>query len=162
MFALAAGATAAEAQGTRGKGGLPATTGFPIPRFVTLRSSEVNLRAGPSVNYPIEWVFTRKDMPVEITAEFDTWRRIRDWQGSEGWVHQQMLSGKRGVVITGSTRSLRAEPRADAGVVAQANPGVMGALLRCNGPWCQVDLKGYRGWLQRSEFWGVYDNETVN
>lgn len=154
--------TADAAEATRGKGGLPASTGLPIPRFVTLRSSEVNLRSGPSVNYPIEWVFVRKDMPVEITAEFDTWRRIRDWEGSEGWVHQSMLSGKRGAVVTGAVRSLHSDPNPNSSVVAQAKPGVIGALMKCNGAWCQVDLKGYRGWLQRNEFWGVYENEALN
>lgn len=151
----------AAAESKRGTGGVPQPTGLPIPRFVSLRSSEVNVRSGPSVNYPIEWVFQRKDMPVEVTAEFDTWRRIRDWQGTEGWVHQTMLSSKRGVVVTGQARLLRAEPDAAAPAVAQANIGVMGALLRCAGPWCQVDLKGYRGWLRRDEMWGVKENETL-
>ena len=144
---------------------LPRSSGLPVPRFVTLRSNEVNLRAGPNVNYPIEWVFVRKDMPVEITAEFDTWRRIRDWEGSEGWVHQSMLSGKRGVVVMGGQnvqRVLRKEPNPYADTVAVVKPGVMGALLKCNESWCQVDLKGYRGWLQRGDFWGVYEKETLN
>lgn len=134
-------------------------TGLPVPRFVTLRSGEVNVRAGPGVRYPVEWVFTRKEMPVEITAEFDTWRRIRDWEGSEGWVHQSMLSGKRGVVVKGEQRSIRKEPAADATAVARAQPGVMGWLSKCKGEWCQVDLKGYKGWLKRGEVWGVYPDE---
>jgi SH3-like domain-containing protein len=137
------------------------STGLPLPRFVTLRSGEVNARTGPGVRYPVEWVFVRKEMPVEITAEFDTWRRIRDWEGSEGWVHQSMLSGKRGVVIRGETRTLRREARADAPMVARAQPGVMGWLHKCQGDWCQVELQGYRGWLTRSEIWGVYANERV-
>ncbi|AIB13175.1 hypothetical protein ABAZ39_14515 [Azospirillum argentinense] len=135
-------------------------SGLPIPRFVSLRSGEVNARTGPNVRYPIEWVFTRKEMPVEITQEFDTWRRIRDWEGSEGWVHQSMLSGKRSIVITGDIRTVRKEPRGDAAVVARAQPGVIGWLRKCKGEWCEVDLKGYRGWMSRGEFWGAYKDET--
>ncbi len=134
-------------------------TGLPVPRFVTLRSSEANLRTGPGVSYPVEWVFVRKEMPVEITAEFDTWRRIRDWEGSEGWVHQSMLSGKRAVIVMSEQRTIRRDPTTDAGVVARVQPGVIGALTKCKGEWCQVDMKGYKGWLKRSDVWGVYSNE---
>ncbi|WP_029010743.1 SH3 domain-containing protein [Azospirillum halopraeferens] len=136
-------------------------SGLPVPRFVTLRSDEVNVRTGPGVRYPVEWVFVRRGMPVEITAEFDTWRRIRDWEGSEGWVHQSLLSGNRAVVIVGTTRALRAQPSDSAGTVAMAEPGVMGALERCTGPWCRVEMKGFKGWLTRDEVWGVYPDEAV-
>ena len=75
----------------------PGRTGLPLPRFVTLRANEVNLRSGPGTRYPIDWVYRRSGMPVEIIDEFDTWRRIRDWQGTEGWVHQSMVQGRRGI-----------------------------------------------------------------
>jgi SH3-like domain-containing protein len=153
---LAAAATAVPAQAA---GKEKQATGLPVPRFVTLRSGEVNVRTGPGVRYPVEWVFTRKEMPVEITAEFDTWRRIRDWEGSEGWVHQSMLSGKRGVVVLGAQRVVRREPQPESPTVARAQPGVMGWLSKCKGEWCQVDLKGYKGWLKRAEVWGVYPDE---
>lgn len=149
------------ADGARRERGLQ-TTGLPLPRFVTLRSGEVNVRTGPNTTYPVEWVFVRKGMPVEITQEFDTWRRIRDWEGSEGWVHQSMLSGRRAVVVLGGVRALRREPGPDASVVARAEPGVIGSLLECRGEWCQVDLDGYRGWLVRSDVWGVYPGESVD
>lgn len=139
--------------------GVPPGTGLPIPRFVTLRSGEVNARIGPGRSYPVEWIFSRKEMPVEITAEFDTWRRIRDWEGSQGWVHQSMLSGKRGVVVLGDTRALRKEPMEAAAIVAYAKPGVIGKLLKCKEKWCQVDMKGHKGWLTRADVWGVYAEE---
>lgn len=142
-------------------GGVPKTSGLPVPRFVTLRSAEVNARTGPGPRYPIDWVFVRKDMPVEITQEFDTWRRIRDWEGSEGWVHQSMLSGRRGGVVTGDVRALHEDPSPTSAIVARAKPGSIGTLKKCQGDWCLLDIKGYRGWLQRSEFWGTYPNEKV-
>src|SRR5579862_3380664 len=85
-------------------------SGLPLPRFASLRSDEVNLRSGPGVRYPVDWIYTRRDLPVEVIAEFDTWRKIRDWQGTEGWVHQSFLSARRMVVVTGERRRLRADP----------------------------------------------------
>lgn len=134
---------------------------LPIPRFVTLRSEEVNLRAGPGVRYPVEWVFVRRQMPVEILQEFENWRRIRDRDGTEGWVHQSMLTGRRAAIVTGEMRSLRRRPEAESPVVARAEPGVIGALLECKETWCRIETGGFRGWLPRDEIWGVYPNETI-
>ncbi len=138
-----------------------AETGLPVPRFVSLRADEVNVRTGPGVRYPIDWVFQRKRMPVEITAEFDTWRKIRDWEGTEGWVHQSMLSGGRTAVITKETRTLRREPSGGAAAVAHAEPGVVGDLETCRNGWCLVNVRGYEGWLRSTDFWGVYEDEKV-
>ena len=136
-------------------------SGLPIPRFVTVRVGEVNLRSGPNGSYPIEWVFKRKDMPVEIIQEFDTWRRIRDWEGAEGWVHQSALSGRRGVLIVGQTRAIPDAPRGASAGVARAAPGVIGSLKNCRDEWCEVDVKGYRGWMKRADFWGTYPGEKI-
>ncbi len=136
-------------------------SGLPVPRFVTLRADKVNVRTGPGARYPVEWVFERKGMPVEIVAEFDTWRKVRDIQGTEGWVHQNLLSSRRGVIITGTVRTLRREPREDSVAVARAEPDVIGQLLECKAEWCRVEVGGLRGWLNRGELWGVYPNEKV-
>ncbi|TWB54603.1 SH3 domain-containing protein [Nitrospirillum viridazoti] len=137
-------------------------SGLPVPRFVTLRSNEVNVRTGPGVRYPVEWVFVKAGMPVEITAEFDTWRRIRDVEGTQGWVHQSTLSGRRGIIVTGQqSRTLRRDAASASEAVAQLDPGVIAKLRKCKGPWCQVDVGGFRGWLQRDEVWGVYPKEEV-
>src|ERR1700724_97330 len=102
-----------------------------VPRFVSLRSDQVNLRVGPGENYPIEWVLTRKEMPVEIVKEFENWRMIRDWQGTEGWVHERMLTGKRAVVVKGGIRTLHHQPAPASPPVARAQPGVIAKLLEC-------------------------------
>lgn len=141
--------------------GVGSETQLPIPRFVSLRSDEVNLRAGPRTTYPVEWVYVRRDLPVEIVAEFDVWRKIRDWQGTTGWVHQSMLAGKRTVLITGGDRDLRREPADLAPIVARLASGAIGRLLECDGPWCRIEVASYRGWLRREEFWGTYPNETI-
>ncbi len=137
------------------------TSGLPVPRYVAIRSNEVNARSGPSVQYPIQWVFSRRNMPVEVTAEFDTWRRIRDSEGAEGWVMQGMLTAKRSVMIRGEIRTLRRDPQTTGRPVARAEPGVVAKLLRCRDDWCEVDAGDYRGWLKRSEVWGIYPNERL-
>jgi SH3-like domain-containing protein len=134
---------------------------LPTPRFVTLRSDKINVRTGPGDQYPIEWVFTHKDLPVEVVAEFEHWRKIRDSDGVEGWVHQRMVTGKRSVLVRGGIRELRREARLDSEVVARAEPGVIAKLLECSEAWCRVETAGIKGWLKRGEFWGVYPNETV-
>jgi len=135
--------------------------GLKVPRFVSLHSDKVNLRTGPGIQYPIDWVLTRKDMPVEIIQQFDHWRRVREWDGTTGWVQQHMVWGKRSVIVTGSVRSLYKQPDPASEVVAKAEPGVVARLLECRGPWCRIDAGDAAGWLKRSDFWGVYPEETV-
>ena len=137
-------------------------SGLPLPRFVSLRAAEVNLRSGPGVRYPIEWVFTRKGLPVEVVDEFETWRRIRDWQGSEGWVHQSMLSGQRGAVVVGADRLLRRAPEPGAPAIAEVQIQVVGRLHLCRDGWCLIEAKGYEGWLRQGEIYGAYPGETFN
>jgi len=141
----------------------PRGTGLPLPRFVSLRADEVNMRAGPGVQFPVEWVYRRQYLPLEIFAEYRTWRRVRDWRGAEGWVHQGMLSSRRTAIIAGQTRTLRTEPRTSAPAVAMAEPGVVGELVECPDAsnWCEIDVDGHRGWLRRDAVWGVYPREVV-
>jgi SH3-like domain-containing protein len=135
--------------------------GLPVPRYVSLRSSKINLRTGPGMNFPIQWIYQRRHMPVEVVAEYDTWRKIRDWQGTVGWVHQSMLDGSRYALITGE-RILRREAADAAPPAARVMPGVIGELLKCQGSWCRLDVDGYRGWLKRDDFYGIYPGEKVD
>lgn len=139
------------------------SSGLPLPRFVSLRSEEVNLRTGPGLRYPIDWVYTKRDLPVEIIAEFDVWRKIRDWQGTEGWVHQSMLSSRRMAVVTGGVRSIRGSPDENAPTLARVSNNVVGRLIACprNLLFCRVEIQNIQGWMKRGEFWGVYPNEYI-
>lgn len=132
-----------------------------LPYFASLRADTVNLRTGPGERYPVEWTYKRKDLPVEVTAEVDVWRRVRDSDGTEGWVHERMLTSRRSVVVTGAPRTLRSAPDPAAAAVARAEPGVVARLIACKGPWCQVETQSIKGWLPRAEMWGVYPDETV-
>lgn len=142
-------------------------TGLALPRFAALRSDEVNMRVGPSTTYPIEWTFQRRDLPVQIIGEFQLWRRIRDVDGAEGWVHSSTLSGRRTVLVRpvpGATEvTLRRDPDEGASAVARLRPGVIARIRECeaNSPWCEVQIAGYRGYLRRSEVWGVGRDEEV-
>lgn len=151
LFAMSSGAWGGE------------TSGLPLPRFVSLRSDEVNLRTGPGQRYPIDWIYSRKDLPVEVIAEFEAWRKIRDWQGTEGWVHQTMLQSRRMMVVLGQPRLLRAGDSDGANVVAQVEPGVLGRLLQCprNRDYCRVEIQHTQGWLRRDEFWGINKGEWL-
>ena len=138
-------------------------TGLPLPRFVSLRADQVNLRTGPGVQYPVEWVYQRKDLPVEVIAEYRTWRKIRDWQSTQGWVHQSMLSGKRTVIVTGKRRSLRASADAKSPPVAEIEAGAIATLKECptGGGWCTIEADNLSGWLRKVEFWGAYRDEVL-
>ena len=153
---LVVGGSVAAAQEAAPKG---TVTGLPLPRYVSVRADEVNVRTGPGVRYPIDWVFVREDMPVEIVAEFETWRQVRDWQGVTGWVHRSMLSGKRTVMVAPATVTLRRDADPDSPPVARAEQGVVAELETCVGEWCQVVVDGVEGWSQRTDLWGATPGE---
>ncbi|MBI2717876.1 MAG: SH3 domain-containing protein [Rhizobiales bacterium] len=141
-------------------------SGFPIPRFVSLKTDKINVRKGPSSEHPVAWVFQRKGMPVEIVAEFENWRRIRDSDGAEGWILQNMLTGKRTAVVApwrpGKTIALRREANRDSPPVAELASGVLADIASCTGKWCEIGTGGYDGYVEQAKLWGVYPGEAVN
>jgi SH3-like domain-containing protein len=148
--------------GPAGAAGPDDKAGPQPPRFVSMKHGENNVRVGPGLRYQISWVFKRRDMPVELIGSFESWRQIRDWEGTEGWVNQTALSDKRTIIVKGEIRALRRLPDKAAEPVAQIEPGVVGHLLECPADkldWCRVEVEDTRGWLRRAEFWGVYPAE---
>ncbi|MGC8478012.1 MAG: SH3 domain-containing protein [Acetobacteraceae bacterium] len=138
-------------------------TGLPLPRFASLRSDEVYLRAGPGFRYPVRWVYRRRGMPVEIEREFQLWRLVLTPDGARGWMHEATLKGRRDGIVTGTRHRLRAGPEANARTVAIVDPGVILRLLRCGAgsKWCRVEAGGRRGWIRRRDFWGTFPGEKV-
>ena len=130
-------------------------TNLPLPRFVSLKAAESNVRRGPSLSHRIDWVFQRRNMPLQVVAEYGHWRRVIDRDGQGGWVHYTMLSGARTVVIEGEATPLRAQPEANALENAMLEPGVVARLGDCNPDWCQLNAGGYRGWVPKAQLWGV-------
>ena len=134
--------------------------GLPLPRFVSLRKDEVNVRTGPGVRYPVDWVFIYKNMPVQILSEFKGWRKVQDWKGTKGWIHRSMLSGKyRWIIVRAKTAPLRREAEPKAPVIAKLKSKVVGRLKLCRGDWCEITVNGIQGWIKRTALWGVYPSE---
>jgi SH3-like domain-containing protein len=137
------------------------SSGLPIPRFVAIKSHEANARTGPSERYPIKWVYVRKGTPVEVTAEFGHWRKIRDVDAEEGWVHESLLGGQRNGIIRGQTTALFHSPKDEALAVLKVEPGVIVSILSCEESWCKVEVDGTKGYLHRDTLWGVYKDEHI-
>jgi SH3-like domain-containing protein len=141
-------------------------SGLPVPRYVSLKSDHVNVRAGPTKDNDVAWVYTRSGLPVEITAEYENWRRVRDSEGAEGWVYHSLLSGRRTAVITMKTKDELAPLRESADessvVVARLQAGVVAQVKRCAAGWCHVAGEGFDGWIEQQRLWGVYADEKVD
>ena len=150
-------AVAQEAVGT--------ATRLPVPRFVSLKPSDTPMREGPSKDHRIKWVFKKEGVPVEIIAEFENWRRVRDSEGDDGWVFHARLSGRRTAQINPklkeSNLTLYARDSESAQVVARLEPGVIGSVDQCTGRWCKLQGNGFEGWIQQDKLWGVYPGERV-
>ena len=138
-------------------------TGLPLPRFVSLKASKVNVRVGPSRSHPVRWVYQRKGLPIEVLAEFENWRRVRDMDGDVGWIYHTLLDGRRHALVQpfGGSESaeLFAGPGGTGKVVAAAEPNVVVALEACGVDWCQAQAGGYSGWMAKRNLWGVYSEE---
>lgn len=139
------------------------STDLPLPRFVSLRADKVYARTGPGRNYPIRWVYESHDMPVEIIQEYDAWRKVRDINGDEGWIHKSLLSGKRTAYIRADEGLADIYDRAGGGrVIARAETGVIAVIGKCDLIWCKVSAKEYTGWIERKFLWGIYGGENLN
>lgn len=135
-------------------------TNLPLPRYVSIKSGEVNVRRGPSLTHRVDWVFTREDMPVEITAEHGHWRRVRDRDGAGGWVHYSLLSGTRTVIVDQDMLALHSRPDPAAPANAHLEQGVVARLDNCTPDWCRLSAGGYRGWAPKTALWGVKPDEV--
>ena len=163
--AFAALLTFASAVGPTHAGNDATSSGLPVPRFVSIKADRVNVRGGPDKDHDVSFIFTRVGWPVEITAEFENWRRIRDSDGTEGWVYHSLLSGKRMAAVQLKEKTdlapLHNEPDSKSPVIAKLEVGVMGAVKACTGTWCRIAGKNFEGWVEQDDLWGVYPNEKI-
>lgn len=150
-------------------------SGLKLPRFVSLKSDEVNVRGGPSTDHKVKWVFRRAGLPVEIFQEYDNWRRIRDSEGEEGWVFHSLLSGRRTALISPWEKSqdtsgedneklinIYNSPEENAELAAQAQAGVQADIEKCHDGWCKISVRSYGGWIKANLLWGVYPDEEID
>ena len=140
-------------------------TGLPVPRYVSLKQDRVNLREGPSKDHRTTWVFQRAGLPIEITAEFEIWRKVRDSEGVEGWVLHSLLSGRRTALVApwkkNEVIALYSKPSAAATLAANLQTGVIGNIRSCDAGWCRLFGEGFDGYIAQASLWGVYPGEKV-
>ncbi len=134
-------------------------TGLPIPRFASLSSKEANVRSGPGKRYPIKWVLVRKQIPLEIIEEYEHWRKIRDIQGDEGWIHKSQLSGKRTAIIKNNNTKLFGSASVQSSVKAILQNGVVVVIDYCKQGFCEVEASEVSGYVETQNLWGVYYGE---
>ncbi len=136
-------------------------TGLPLPRFVSVRDDPANIRTGPGYRYPIDWVLTRVGLPIKVVAEFKVWRQVRAQDGTSGWIHKSLLSGKRTVAIAGREDRIYQEPNKTAQIAAFVEPGVVANLLGCEKGWCRITVDAHRvtGWMPQDVLWGILPDE---
>ena len=140
---------------------LGTVTNLPIPRYVSLRATEINVRRGPGLDYRKDWVFQRAGLPVRVVEEYGDWRRIVDHDNAGGWVFHAMITGRRTVLVTAERAFLRELPAETAAATAQAERGVVARLRRCQIDWCEVEADGYAGWVNKKAIWGVDADEVT-
>ena len=138
-------------------------TGLPVPRYVSLKAGRANVRRGPGTDFPIDWVYTKRGVPLEVTAESEHWRRVRDHEGDGGWIWHTMLDGARSAIVTGDggePQPLHDKPDEAADVVALLEPGIVASVRACKDGWCRLEARGHSGWTQQDALWGVYPGEA--
>lgn len=137
-------------------------TNLPLPRFVSLKTGEGNVRRGPSLTHRIDWVFTRRGMPLEVIGEYGHWRRVRDRDGVGGWVHYTLLSGARTGLVETDLAAIYARPDLTAQVNARLETGVIVSIDECAIDWCKVNVEGLKGWMAKRDMWGVRADEVFD
>lgn len=137
-------------------------TNLPMPRFVSLKASEANVRRGPSLTHRIDWVFKRRNMPLQVVAEYGHWRRVIDREGMGGWVHFAMISGTRTVIVDQDHLILRARADNASRENAEIEAGVIAKIEECALSWCKINADGYRGWAPKSTLWGIGETEVLD
>ncbi len=137
-------------------------TNLPLPRYVSMKASEANVRRGPSLTHRIDWIFKQEDVPLEIIAEHGHWRRVQDRDGAGGWIHYSLLSGVRTAIVEQDMLTLTAQPDLEARPVAQLELGVIARVDECAESWCRLSVAGYRGWAPKEHLWGVRAGEILD
>lgn len=132
-----------------------------IPRFVTLKSNRINMRAGPGRRYPILWQYQRRGLPLKVIGEFDVWRKVIDHDDNTGWMHVSTLSVKRMGLVIASTATIHKNMDKSSPIIAVAENGVLMELVQCSKDWCRIEADAVLGWIDRKSIWGILEDETL-
>lgn len=126
---------------------------LPVPRFVSLKTPGANGRHGPGLEHRVDWIYERAGLPLQVTGESGPWRRVRDPDGAEVWMHAQNLDQRRTIYVSQAT-ALRRTAHEGSQVVAYLSAGVVASVTGCNGDWRRVAVGGRVGWVENEALWG--------
>lgn len=138
------------------------SSNLPMPRFVSLKTSEARARRGPSRNHRVDWLYTQRGLPLRVVNEFEHWRQVEDSEGEGGWVHFSQLSGVRTVLVVTDMTPMRTRASTQAPEVAHLERGVIGRIMECDTEFCRISVEGTRGWVARGAVWGLLPGETLD
>ena len=137
-------------------------SGLPVPRYVTLKFDEANLRAGPGREYPVLWQYRKAGLPLLVDAEFGIWRKVIDHDGTAGWMHGSVLSLRRMALVQKNMAKIHANPDETSNVIALAERLALMELQSCPKTWCRVANNDVRGWIKRQAVWGLLETESLD
>ena len=123
--------------------------------FLTLRNDKVNLRQGPSFDYPIKIFYKKKFLPVLVQDKSNNFRKIRDHENNSGWIHISQLSKKKAAIIIDEDQILFSNPTVYSNPLAVLKKGRLVNIKKCNDKWCKINTKKFKGWVQKKSLWGL-------
>ncbi len=133
-----------------------------VPYWASISTGDALMRTGPERTYPATWRYRRRDLPVQVVQVYGNWRRIREQDGTEGWMLATLLSAQRTAIVTGNgPAEMHADPASGSGLAWRAEPGVVGRISQCESGWCLFDAGGKKGYIQTDRIWGVDPGEIV-
>ena len=137
-------------------------TGYKLPRYVSLKSDNVNLRIGSSTNYPIKLKYIKKNLPVEIIDENENWRKTIDFEGNIGWIHKSLIKGDRYALIKDTNEMEGVYNKPKGKIIGEIGKHNIVRVKICIEKWCLININKTKGWINKEKLWGVYLNERFN
>ena len=137
-------------------------TGLEIPRYVSLKSDDANIRVGPSKNYPIEIKYIKKNYPLKVLDEYEEWRKVEDFNRNIGWIHKSLISGIRtGIVLSNDNKTIKLLNTLNGNIIGEIGSGNIVFLEKCKIDWCLASFGDYKGWIDKKNIWGVKEKEII-
>lgn len=148
--------------GQEGNNTTMGASGYPLPRFMSLVNDKTNMRTGPGLEYPIDWIYLKEDYPLKVIAEYGNWRKIVDVDGSTGWILRSLLSLKRYGLIISGTQNFYKSPENRRQITVAAEQDVIGTINKCTNNWCEMEVGGFTGWINNENIWGALNQESFD
>ena len=139
------------------------STGYKLPRFVSTKSDESNLRVGANLDYPRLLTYRVKNFPLKIIDEYEIWRKVIDIDGNQGWMHKSLLQSNRyGIIKTAHEQGVQIYNKPEGVIVGKIGNRNIIKINKCFNLWCHISLNRHQGWINKINIWGVHVNEKFN